>query len=69
MANYIDKYQMKDKGLDLERTEPDDINLIYPKFKTKLKYEIPSINIKTKGDFSVIYNMKSIEPKNYYNSN
>lgn len=24
MANYIDKYQMKDKGLDLERTEPEE---------------------------------------------
>ena len=24
MANYIDKYQMKDKGLNLERTEPEE---------------------------------------------
>lgn len=51
------------------RTKPDDFTLIYPKFETLIHYEIPSGGIDTSGDFSITYDMRSVEPKDYYNQN
>ena len=51
------------------RTKPDDFTMIYPAFTTNIHYEIPSIGLNTSGDFTVTYNMREIEPKDYYNKN
>ena len=57
------------KKLTLSRVKPDDISLIYPKFRTLLNYEIPQLGINTSGDFGITYNMKYIEVKDYYKNN
>ena len=57
------------KKFTLARTQPDDFVMIYPKFKTLLKYEIPSIGLKTSGDFSITYNMDAVAEKDYYGKN
>lgn len=57
------------KKIKLERTHPDDFTMIYPKFKTLMRYEIPGKEIDTSGDFSVTYNMEAVESKDYYNKN
>lgn len=57
------------KKVTLARTEPDDINLIFPVFKTDFNYEIPDKQINLTGDFSVTYDMAQIETRDYYNLN
>lgn len=57
------------KKITLAKTKPDDFTIIHPKFETHMHYEIPSVGIKTSGDFSITYDMKSVESKNYYNKN
>lgn len=54
------------KKLTLSRTEPDDFMMIYPKFKVSLDCRIPNEGVDTAGNFSVIYNFKAVEEKDYY---
>lgn len=54
------------KKLTLSRVKPDDFTMIYPKFETSIKFEVPNAGINAEGDLSVIYNMEQIEPKDYY---
>ena len=49
--------------------EPDDFMLLYPKFPTRLHYEIPGLGLDTYGDFSVTYDMHEVERKDFYGSN
>ena len=57
------------KKVTLARTKPDDFTMIYPKYETYLHYEIPSRGINTSGDFTVTYDMKHVESKDYYHKN
>lgn len=54
------------KKLTLSRAKPEDFHLLYPKFKTLIRYEdIPS-GIDATGDFNLMYNMNLFKAKNYY---
>ena len=57
------------KKLTLLRTTPEDFTLIYPKFTTQFRFEVPVTKIDTIGDFAVIYNMAHVSRKDYYNMN
>ena len=48
------------------RTTPDDFVVIYPKFKVKFEYKIPTKGIDVIEDFSVTYYMRQIENKDVY---
>lgn len=54
------------KKLTLARTKPDDFTILYPKFRTMMHFEVPMHEIDASGDFSVTYNMKHAERKDYY---
>lgn len=49
--------------------QPDDFCLLYPKFPTRLHYEIPGLGIDSYGDFSVTYDLHEVERKDFYGSN
>ncbi len=57
------------KKVTLERTEPEDFSLIYPKYSTNFHYKLPSKSIDKKGDFSIMYDMDQVEEKGYYDRN
>lgn len=57
------------KKVTLSRANPEDISLLFPKYPTNFHYEIKSENIDENGDFSVFYNLESIEEKDYYKKN
>lgn len=57
------------KRATLVNTVPDDISLIYPKYDTYFEYTIPTLNLHSKGDFSITYDMNEIEDKDFYNRN
>ena len=57
------------KKITLARTKPDDFTIIYPKFHTHLRFEVPSLGIDTSGDFSVTYNISLAERRDYYGLN
>lgn len=57
------------KKVTLSKTEPDDISLLYPKFFTDIIYEVPQKEWNREGDFSVVYDIKHIDVKDYYNKN
>lgn len=54
------------RKVTLSRCVPDDFTLLYPKYNTKFYYHVPAKDIETIDDYSVIYNMSSIETCNYY---
>ena len=53
----------------LARTKPEDFTMIYPKFAASLKFDVPSLGLNLSGDFGIIYDMKQVEPKDYYRKN
>ncbi|MBQ7221831.1 MAG: hypothetical protein IJS28_12745 [Synergistaceae bacterium] len=55
------------KKFMLSRIKPDDFTMIYPKYDTNIRFEIPTMNIDYVGDFKVTYNMSSVVSKDYYN--
>lgn len=57
------------KKVTLAQTEPDDFCMIYPKYETLLRCVIPSRNFDETGDFSVTYNMRQMDKKDYYERN
>ena len=57
------------KKLTLSRTKPDDFTLLFPKFRTLIRFEAPALGIDTSGDLSVTYNMPKAEIKDYYGLN
>lgn len=57
------------KKLTLARTSPDDFTMIYPEFSTQISFDVPYCGISAGGDFTVIYNMRQIKRKDYYNLN
>ncbi|MBQ6970981.1 MAG: hypothetical protein IJP86_01355 [Synergistaceae bacterium] len=57
------------KKVTLARTTPDDFTMIYPKFATRLRFEIPSIGLDVSGDFRVTYDMVAVSTKDYYGKN
>ena len=56
------------KKVTLLQTKPEDFTLIYPKFDTQFRFEVPVLGIDVSGDFSVTYDMKHVETKDYYNT-
>ena len=50
----------------LERAEPEDIALLYPRYATDLHYTIPSKEIDQRGDLSITYDMSQMEKGDYY---
>lgn len=57
------------KKVTLARTKPDDFTMIYPKFETRLHFEIPGIRLDVSGDFGITYDMTQVEPRDYYGKN
>ena len=57
------------KKVTLSVCNPEDISLIYPKFRTLIHYEIPNLSINEYGSFDITYDMKHIKEMNYYNKN
>lgn len=58
------------KKVTLARAEPDDFDLIYPKFKTSLHFENFIDGKDITGDFeSLMYDMKYFNEVNYYEDN
>ena len=53
------------KRLTLARAHPEDIELLYPTYPTELRFYAPALGVDLTGDFSVVYDMKHIETKNY----
>ena len=56
------------KKVTLQNAIPDDIDLFYTKDKADLHLCVPSRGVDIKGAFDVWYDMKEIEPRNYYES-
>ena len=54
------------KKITLARTKPDDFTMLYPKFRTLIRFEVLSRGIDTSGDFAVTYEMRHVERKDYY---
>lgn len=54
------------KKLTLSVAEPEDFSLLYPKYDTALRFQIPSIGIDLRGDFSIIYNKEAMEGEDLY---
>ena len=57
---------VRGKKATLARTKPEDFTLIYPKSGVSLKFEVQSLGVNLSGDFGIIYDMKQVEPKDYY---
>ncbi|MBQ7168382.1 MAG: hypothetical protein IJR63_00595 [Synergistaceae bacterium] len=57
------------KKVTLARTKPEDFTMIYPKFGTALKFDVPGLGLKLSGDFGITYNMNQVETKDYYGKN
>ena len=57
------------KKVTLARTKPDDFTMIYPKFETRIKIEVPEAEINEEGSFGITYNMEDVESRDYYNKN
>ena len=57
------------KKVTLVRAKPENFTLIYPKYETNIKIEVPNAKINSEGNFNVIYDMKRVETKDYYNQN
>lgn len=55
------------KKVTLGKAKPEDFSLLYPNEKTLFHYVIPSLGIDSEGDFSITYNMETVEPQDYYN--
>lgn len=54
------------KKVTLSNAAPDDFSLIYPVFKTRFHYQIPTKDIDCYGDFSIMYDMRQISKKDLY---
>jgi len=57
----------KGKKITLERTQPDDFELLFPLFETKIHYRVPAENVDVIGDYAVCYDMDRIGHNDYYN--
>ena len=55
------------KKFMLSRTKPEDFTMLYPKYETNIRVEIPDMSMDKTGDFSVIYDMSKVASKDYYN--
>lgn len=54
------------RKLTLARANPEDFTLLYPKFRTLLHLEASAIDLNVSGDFSIMYDMRQLERKDYY---
>lgn len=50
------------------RAKPDDFTMIYPKFSTSIHYELPSREINTSGDFTVMYALEALHNSSHDSS-
>ncbi len=56
------------KKMTLSRAEPEDFNLLYPKYPVSIRHEdIPS-RIDVTGDFNIMYGMNLFKERDYYAS-
>lgn len=55
------------RQITLAKAKPEDFSLLYPKFNTDFLFRIPNLAIERRGDFSIMYNMNAITPRDYYN--
>ena len=56
------------KKFMLSRTKPDDFTMIYPKYDTNIRFELPALSLDNTGDFSITYNMSQLASGDYYNT-
>ena len=54
------------KRVSLAKTKPENFSILSPKFPTKIRFSIPSLNIDEVGDFSVTFNKYQIRQRDYY---
>jgi hypothetical protein len=54
------------RRVTLKRVHPEDFTFIYPKFDTDFVFKMPSRNIDRPGSFTILYDSKQIEKKDYY---
>lgn len=57
------------KKVTLSRTKPEDFTILLPQFPVDLSLEIPSLGLKERGDFNIIYNYTETSQVDYYNMN
>ena len=55
------------KKVTLAEIEPDDFDIVTPKFPVKLHVEIPSCEIDAVGGFDLLFDPHQIERRDYYN--
>lgn len=54
------------KKVTLSRAEPEDFTLLYPLFDTRLRFEVPSMDLDRTGGFSVQYRYGVLAERDYY---
>ncbi|MDR3303181.1 MAG: hypothetical protein LBS86_02075, partial [Treponema sp.] len=54
------------RKLTLEKAEPEDFSLIYPKEEADFSFQVLPWNVDTRGAFDVIYDYWQVEIKDYY---
>ncbi|MBR1456289.1 MAG: hypothetical protein IJ594_03905 [Oscillospiraceae bacterium] len=59
---------MYGKTVTLENADPEDMNLLHPRYPTQMHYVLPSRGKDLTGDFSVLYSYKVLEDVDYYNA-
>lgn len=57
------------KKVTLALTKPDDFSLLYPLYPTEVHFEIPTSGLDVTGDFSVLYDMRALNERDYYGKN
>lgn len=55
------------KKVTLAKTTADDFDLYYPKFPTDVHIDISSLGIDERGDFTVMYDLRQVERRDFYN--
>ena len=53
------------RKVTLARAKPEDFTVIYPKFTTSLRFEIPNLRLDASGNFGITYDMNALEKYNY----
>ena len=54
------------KKVTLAKAAPEEFTLLFPNYPTNLHYEVLSEEIEADGDFSVMYDMREVNERDYY---
>ncbi|MBR1657204.1 MAG: hypothetical protein IJ697_01895 [Synergistaceae bacterium] len=57
------------KKVTLVRAKPDDLTVIYPKFRTDFHVEMPSVKVNVSGDITGFYDLEQVKEKDFYKLN